>query len=135
MSEPSLEMQKRIVAALKADTELTALVSQRVYDRVPENPAFPYLTITGDEQVLDDGNTCGDAWEVFFSVHAWSKAVGMPEVKQIAGAVRDVLAGGLVLTGFVVVEGLHQDTRYLKDPSPLVQHAVVTFRYLVDPTT
>lgn len=135
MADPSYALQFGVVGALKASSSLKTLISDpvRVYDRVPITAPYPYLTVTGDEQVIDDGNTCGEAFECFQNVHVWSNAVGMLEAKQIAGAVRDALIGAISVTGFRVVEALHQNTRYLKDPDPLLEHAVVTVRYLIDP--
>lgn len=136
MADPSYALQYAVVAALKASTSLKNLISDpvRVYDRVPVGATYPYLTISGDEQVLDAGNSCGDAWEVFQNVHVWDDAIGMTRAKQIAGAVRDALIGAISITGFQVIEALHQNTRYIKDPDPLLEHAVVTVRYLIDPT-
>lgn len=136
MADPAYALQYALVQAIKDSTTLKVLISDpvRVYDRVPVGATYPYLTITGDEQVLDAGNSCGEAWEVFQNVHVWDNAIGMPRAKQIAGAVRDALIGAISITGFRVVEALHQTTRYLKDPDPLLEHAVVTVRYQIDPT-
>jgi hypothetical protein len=135
MSDPSHALQRAVYDVLRASAALKSLISDpvRVYDRVPINAAKPYLTFTGDEQTVDDGNSCGDAWECFVNVHVWSDAVGMPQAKQIAGAVRDALANSISVDDFVVVEGLHVTSRFLKDPDPLITHGVITFRYLIDP--
>jgi hypothetical protein len=132
MSDPALALQKAVRDTLAGSAAVTAIVGARIYDRVA-NAEFPYVTI-GNDQLIDDGNACGDAWECFVTVDAWSRGVGMTEVKSLAAAVRSALATELAVTGFSVVAGVHQTTRYLDDPDGLTSHAVVTFRYLIDPT-
>lgn len=128
MSDPHLEIQRAQVAALKV---APAVAGGRIRDRVDAAEAFPYVTV-GDGETFGDDTDCFRASEVISRVHVWSRAVGWPEAKQIAGDVRTRLAVDLVLTGFRVVDSEHVITRYLRDPDGLTSHAVVEFRYLVD---
>lgn len=124
------EVQKAIFAALDGVT----LAGANVFDQVPESNPFPRITI-GDEQVSDDGNTCGDGWEVFSDVHCWSRPVAgsKEEVKtlaaQVVGAVRAIAS----IAGFSLVSIEHQTTRIFRDPDGLTEHAVCSFRAIVDP--
>lgn len=128
MSDPSYALQVAIVSALKA----AAIVDGRVYDQVKAGPTFPYVTV-GEGDTVGDDNDCGDASEVNTSVHVWSRAVGLPEAKQIAGEVRTALkAATYVLEGFRVVSVEFVTTRFLRDRDGETSHAVVEFRYLVD---
>lgn len=131
MSDPSLALQKAVVAALRAD--VTA-VSGRVYDHVPADATAPYIAV-GDWQTLDASVECVDSTEIIADLHVWSRgAVGQVEAKEIASAVRASLHGAdLTLDDFALVEILHRDTRMLRDPDGISTHAVVTFRALVDP--
>ena len=45
VSDASLELQKAIVAALKADAGVDALVGTRIYDAVPMNATKPYVEL------------------------------------------------------------------------------------------
>lgn len=131
MSDPSLLLQGAIVALLKGDVALTALVAQRVYDAVPSSPTFPYVTI-GDGQVLgDDTEDCGDGSEINLQIDAWSRAVGYPEVKQIAAAIRAALKNYPTLSGFQVSVVEFLQTQFLRDPDGLTRHAAIQFRYLI----
>lgn len=132
MADPSLELQRSIVLALKSSPAIQAVVGNNVFDRVPDSDPFPRVTV-GEGQLLDDGNSCADAWEFFADIHAWSRSVGMPVVKRLAAAVRDALATELDVIGFRVVEGRHRDTRFINDSDALTTHAVVTVSYLIDP--
>ncbi len=129
MSDPALALQGAIYALLNDPSP--PLVS-RVYDNVPPEPVFPYVTI-GECQVLgDDTEDCGDGSEIFVQIHAWSRAVGYPEVKRLAAAIRTTLRRATyAITGFTVSVVEFQQTRYLRDPDGKTSHAVVEFRYLI----
>ena len=134
MSDPSLELQASVVAALKTSGALPAGVGGRVYDRVPEAAAFPYVSL-GPCQVLPDKAGCIDGAEVMLQIDAWSRAVGFPEVKGIAKAIVAKLDDQpLSIEDHDVVVFEHQETRYLRDPDGLTQHAALTFRAVTTPT-
>lgn len=127
MSDPSLAVQGAVVAALKA----ADVAGDRIYDRVPVNPTFPYITIGGGDTIGDD-NDCWGASEVFVQVHVWSRTIGFPECKTIAGQVRDALSSELTLANFRNAVAGFLTTRHFRDPDGLTSHAVVEFRYLID---
>ncbi|TIM24710.1 MAG: DUF3168 domain-containing protein [Mesorhizobium sp.] len=124
------QVQKAIFAALDGVT----LAGANIFDQVPESNPFPRITI-GDEQVIDDGNTCQDGWEVFSDVHCWSRpdAGSKVEVKTLAGEVVSAVCAIAAIAGFSLVSIEHQTTRVFRDPDGLTEHAVVSFRALIDP--
>ena len=124
------QLQKAIFAALTA----ADVAGDRVFDRVPDGVSFPYVTI-GDEQVIDDGNACGDAWEVYSDVHVWSRpATGSKvELKDTVAAVVPAVRGITTVTGFDVLLAELTTSRTLRDPDGITEHAVLTFRFLLDP--
>jgi hypothetical protein len=132
MSDPALPMLAAAVAALKAEPSLTALVSDRVHDRAPQRVIFPYVQV-GNLQVIADDAECIDGFEVYIDVHAWSRAYGTPETRQICSAVHTALhQASLPLSTFSLVEIRHESTRVLGDPDGETSHGIVTFRALVD---
>lgn len=132
MSDPAYALQVVIFGLLN---DPSPPLVPRVYDSVPPNPVFPYVTI-GECQVLgDDTEDCGDGSEVFVQIHAWSRAVGFPEVKHLAAAIRTTLRRATYsLSGFDVTVAEYQQTRFLRDPDGKTSHAVVEFRYLITHT-
>jgi hypothetical protein len=124
------ELQGAIYSALAA----ADVASGRVYDGVPKEPTFPYVTI-GDEQVIDDGTTCQDGWEVYPDVHCWSRPANgsKAEVKTLAATVVAAVTGISSITGFSLVSITHETTRVFRDPDGLTEHAVCSFRALIDP--
>jgi hypothetical protein len=125
------ELQIAIVAALAADPPLC---DGRIYDRVPVGAVFPYLTV-GDEQVVDDGNSCSDGWEVYADIHAWSRPTptSKVELKTLAAAAVTRLNTLLAVAGFTVVIASLESLRSLRDPDGLTEHAVITMKYVLQP--
>lgn len=127
-------LQKAEVAALRASTALSVLTGgvARIFDHVPDEVAFPYVRI-GEHQEVDDSTTADRGFEVYSTVHTWSRASGRVEVKALNAAVRDALDAPLTLTGFRLVSRDFVDARVMDDPDGLTKHGVVTLRYLIRP--
>lgn len=110
------------------------VAGDRVFDRPPKDALFPYVTI-GDEQVIDDGTTCADGWDVATDVHVWSRpsSGSKSELKTLVAQIVPLLATEIAVTGFRNVAGKLETTRSFRDPDGITEHAVLTFRYLLDP--
>jgi hypothetical protein len=109
----------------------------RIYDGVPEKPAFPYITI-GDSQVIDDGGgdpQCTGGWEIFEDIHIWSRHPerSKRELKQISAQVASVLLDVATVEDFRVVVRQVQAFRAFRDPDGITEHGVLTMRFLLDP--
>lgn len=121
-----------MVTRLKAYAPLTALIGQRVYDSVPSSATFPYVSI-GPKQSLPDDADCITGFEIFLQLDAWSRAVGFPEVERVAEEVRVSLHEyDLPLVDNALVTLTHRQTRLLRDPDGLTNHAAVEFVALVE---
>lgn len=126
------ELQRAQYAALTA----AGIASGRVYDKPPsaKNRVFPDVTL-GDEQAIEDGNSCEDGWDVASDVHVWSRpdSGSKLEAKQLIAAIVPVLAVPLSLDGFRIVSAKFETSRVFWDPDGVTVHGVATFRYLIDP--
>lgn len=116
---PELELQGVIRNQLKADPQLTALIEGRVYDQAPKGAPFPCVSF-GPSQAVSDDADCLTGFTVTIQLDAWSRAVGFPEVKRIADAVRDALHGrddvlALTVNALVSFEHVSTDTRRAED--------------------
>lgn len=132
MADPSLDLQKAIIAALRAAAPVTALVAQRVFDQVPPSSQFPYISY-GSDQIIQDDAACITAYEASVQIDVWSRDNGQPEMKRIAGAVREALhEAELDLDNYALVLFEHESTRYLDDEDGITHHAAMTFKALVD---
>lgn len=138
LSDPSLDLQGAIVKALKADTGVKAIVSDRVFDQVARKPdgspnvPFPYIAL-GDGQMLPELAECTDAATNYVTLHLWSREVGFPEVKQLGASVIAALHDSTLTLASGTLQSLMLDSsHYLRDPDGLTSHAVLTFHALTD---
>ena len=129
---PDLELQGVIVETLKADPDVTALVADRVYDRIPQAPVFPYVNFAGSDETEDDAD-CIKGSAIFIQIDAWSRKPGYPEVKKIANAVRNALHDAdLVLNTNALVMIEHRQIRVFRDPDGLTSHGVIELQAFVE---
>lgn len=99
---PALALQKALVAALKADAGVTALVGARVYDEPPQGATFPFVRIgTVTVEPLRMSGACVDE-DIAFSIEAHSRPIaGRVEATRIAEAIRTALDDqALTVSGF-----------------------------------
>lgn len=91
---PDLEVQGAIVAALGASIDMKSLLGNpiRLYQKVPNNPTFPYVTI-GESQTVPDIAECVDGSIVYPVLHIWSQPASgsYEEAKKIAANIWAVL--------------------------------------------
>jgi len=135
MASAELELQGALVTRLKADAPLAALISGRVYDQPPSPVTFPYVTI-GEAQTLRDDATCVSGGRVYLTLHAWSTAVGFPEVRRVADAVVESLhLAPISLATNHLISLSHRQTRVFRDSDGITSHAVIDFvAYVEKPT-
>ncbi len=123
-------VQQAVYAALAASAALQALIGNpaRVYDHVPDNPAFPYVTL-GDtvSGPFDTKSFAGRDQSV--TLHAWSRYRGKKEVKQILTALHDALhEQPLTVAGHNFVLCRFEFADVFDDEDGLTRHGVSRFR-------
>jgi hypothetical protein len=130
LTDPSLDIQGAIVAAVKTATAAT--VSNRVYDAAPASPTFPYITI-GDGQVAPELGEQTNSADTIIQIDVWSRAVGYPEAKSIAKTIISALHdANLTVPNNKNVSILFETANYLRDPDGLTRHAALTFSIQTD---
>lgn len=127
MTDPSYVLQKAIFETLSA-ANLGTDVEDKIFHTVPDKTALPWVVI-GDDQTLAF-YTYGQFSECFANVHVHAKK---PNHKLIASKIRLALDLPLVVEGFEVVECGFEEARYLSEVVNDLGHAVLTFRYLLQP--
>lgn len=131
MSDPSYELQAAIVSALKASPQVAG---GRIYDNVPPDALFPYVSL-GPCQVIPDKAECIDGTIVYSQIDLWSRTTSFGELKLLAKDVLRLLDDQpLSVSGFNLVVFEFQDVRYLNDPDGLTRHAAITFHSILTPT-
>ena len=89
MRDHESALQKAVVAALKGDAAVSALIQGRVYDQAPEGALCPYLALGRCESrpVAADGGGV----EQRLTLTGVSRFAGSEEAKAVAAAVRACL--------------------------------------------
>ena len=91
-------LQGAVLARLRADSGVAAVVGRRVWDRPPADPGWPYLTFTRAE--TRPLRADGGGLEHRLTLTCVSKFGGSEEAKAAVGSVRAALDGaGLSLAG------------------------------------
>lgn len=130
---PDADLQRAIYAALKGSAALEGLVDGRIFDHVPDPIVYPYVRI-GEGQTLDDEAEGIDGAECFVQVSAFSGQPGKMQAKDMAKAIVAALKAELAIDGHRQAEMTFDGVQYLKEQRNAVTHAVLTFRYLTEPT-
>jgi len=87
---PELALQKAVIACLRTDTGLSALVGARVHDQPPEDRIYPMVTLTRAE-VRPWGGVDGEGTEHVLTLTVTSRFEGTEEAKAIIAAIRVAL--------------------------------------------
>jgi len=130
-------IQTAIHAALTADAALMALVAG-VHDEVPQpadsgsDDQFPYVVIGDDTHIpFDTDNSVGA--DTTITIHVWSRYSGRKQVKEIQGAIYDVLHRQTIsVAGFSLVGIDWLQSQSFLDSDGLTRHGVQTFRITVE---
>lgn len=84
-------LQKALLAHLRADPGVTALLGDRLWDAAPDDPGHPHLVIGRSESRPLRGE--GGGVEHALTLKAVSRFRGSEEAKAIVAAIRASLAG------------------------------------------
>lgn len=131
MIDPSLALQRAIVTILNADADVKALIDLRVFDDVPPNVDFPYVSFGPSQDTSDDAD-CITGYEVFQQIDVWSRELGFDECKTVSHAVRKALHLTTITQDGMTFEIEHRFTNTNRDPDGLTSHGVLSFRALID---
>ena len=125
------EVSDALGTALTGDATLMALVTDRVYDHIPENTAFPYVEI-GDafESQTDTFGT--GVWDVLLTIHIWSRAKGFFEAWNIADRISVVLdRAALTLASLTHISTQRETASTFRDQDGVSRQIVQQFRVRV----
>ena len=132
----SLVLQEAINAALGADAQIKALIGDpaRIFDDVPRDATFPYLTI-GEGTETDWGTSSDDGTEHRVVIHGWSRYAGRREVKQVMQRVRTVLHdAALTLVGYRLINLRCETIEFSRATDGRSYHGLMRLRAVVEAT-
>lgn len=129
---PSVELQAAIVALLRGDAGVMALVNG-VYDRVPNEPwgeELAYISF-GSEDVVSDFGGCIEVQNISLQIDIWSRKVGRVHCKQIMHEVRRAMRG-LALVENPIVADADPFQQVLRDPDGLTTHGILRYEFDIE---
>ena len=134
MPAAHVALRAAIHDALIADTALTAVLGgAHVYDEVPRNVAFPYVTL-GDSRIVDASADGGGVQEHQLTLHAWSRQGGHKEAHVITGALLQALDDApLAPSGHRLVNLRFAIADIRREADGRTYHALVRFRAVTEP--
>jgi hypothetical protein len=144
----SLNLQAAIYTALRGDATLTSLLApasgspsaSSIFDHVPQSSTgeslvpFPYVVI-GDttEAEFDTDDQTGR--ESTITLHAWSRYLGMGQVKNVMDQIKVVLHNKpLSVSGENVIYCYWEFAEVFRDPDGITRHGVTRFRIVTQGT-
>ena len=130
-----LALQKGLRAALVANSDVTDLVSSRVYDEPTQDVVFPYLRFGEITPVAFDTDTLEGSL-VSVSLEANSRsASGRVEAARIVEAVKAALhrqETAVTVTGFTLVELIFQTFSVTRDAEGRGYTAVIALQAMLE---
>lgn len=127
MKSPFLVLHDAQVARIEAET------SYAVYDDMPEQAAFPYVTM-GEMTAKDWSDKFEPGQEVYSTIHIWSQYHGRKEAAEMGDAILQALSKSsldLAPNFRAVLDEL--DTHDLIiDIDGITRHGILRLRYLIE---
>lgn len=128
MATAAWPLQVAFRSRMLADAGLTGVIAQRVYDEVPGDAAFPYVTVGDVVEVPDDAHD-RQGLTATLTLHIWSRYRGYAEALMILGHLDRLFdRQPLAVDGFTDVSIAREWHQTLRDPDPQIRHVPVRFR-------
>lgn len=129
--DPQLEIQKAIFKALNDDAELNNKITG-VFDFVPQQQGFPYVTI-GADSFSDFGSHTFDGLDGFVIIDSWTQGErGRKVVKEIQAEVYRILHdNNLIVTGFCVIKIRREFVETVLDPDGQTHHGIERYSLIL----
>lgn len=126
----SSALQKAIIAAMRGDATLSALVGDRIYDEPPSGATKPFVSL-GPTSFFPDPRDCIPTRIETVQIDVWTAGQNRRQpCKAICNAVEGVLDGATLSLDDPYALGTCDLTlgRVLDDPDGITKHGVLQFR-------
>ena len=126
MTSISVELQTAIFEALAADVDLSAITEGRIYDGVPSDPTFPFITFGPSDGDAEDLVGVAARRETV-QLDIWSRDGGrLRPCKEICDLVKNALhLADISLETHALISIRTDGIRVFRDPDGLTAHGVV----------
>jgi len=131
----ALATQVGVLAALKANSGVTSIVSTRIYDEPPQDVVFPYLRFnTIQPNAFDTDTAEGALVDISLEAHSRS-ASGRVEATSIAEAVQAALhrqEASVSIAGYTLVELIFEAISVTRDSEGRGFTAIISLQAMLD---
>ena len=135
LTDPTLALQAAISDLLLGNADVTSLIDDRLFDKIPSTPEFPYASF-GEFQMLPELGEGADAAQSFVTLHSWDRFKSSRATKGLARAIIAALHDqDLTIAGGAVQSLLLQSSRVIPDQDGLTSHGILVFEILTDANT
>jgi len=125
------DVQKKIYELLAGDATFMGLVTNRFYDNVPDNTAYP-CTAFGEWRYDDWGSHTHDGWEINGMIHSFTQSRGKKTVQTIMARIYTLLHNiDLDVTGYPTVVCRQNSAHVLLDNDGRTYNGVQEFRIIL----
>lgn len=114
---PFRAVQKAIIDALVADSDVGAFVGERIFDGRPKEALFPNITL-GYAQAIPDEADCLNGEEHFLQVDVWDRSQGRQ------GPAKDIV--------FAARQAIHEAELPLEEPYAMALIEVAGTEVIID---
>ncbi len=128
---PGIAIQQKIFDTIKDDATIITLVGSSIFDNVPDNSDFPYITI-GEVETGDFSSHTNDGFEGSVTVHVWSQDRGRNNTKTIQARIYTLLQNlDLAIVGVPTLNFRLGSQSTILDPDGRTNHGIQTFNILL----
>lgn len=124
------EVIKTVIATLKADPAVAAIVGDKVYSHIPQGEAEPFLEIANQTTSVpfDTKDSTGDS--ITLSVDGWSVKETVKEATDLMAAVRRVLNrdNTLSVVGHSLIDIYWEFGQFVKEADGVTWHGHARYR-------
>jgi len=128
------DLQKGIYEALSGDPTLIGLLGgANIFDRVPQDAPFPYVTLG---QTLDRDWSTGseEGREHILTLHVFSRAGGSKQTQAIIAAIDDALkVAPIAIPGHALVNLRFEFSDARRDRDGETLHGILRYRAVTEP--
>ena len=127
------QLQTAVFEALKADVAVSAIIDDRVYDRMPSDGDYPCVTFGPSQSVPEDLNCIAVRFDTL-QLDCWSVDQGrLGPVRDLADAVKAALHNAdLDLATHALARLTVEQMRVFLDPDGVTGHGVVVLEALIE---
>jgi len=138
MTWAPIELQKCIFETLSTDTALTTLIgSNKIFDHVPDNTAFPYVSMS-IKPFSDRGNSTNQGFEATIQIDVWYQAgdasTGRGDLgtQLIQKRIDELLhLTNIGVDGWNVLLFIRTTIDIITDPDNVTKHGIQNFNILL----